>query len=108
MERIGVAASKMAKGNLLLYNVYVIVICMVFSVFTFVLAGMTVALALFMIHVIIHEIGGQKYFPLEFTSAFTVCMMALTIVVALFNLFAILKNLKWTNPKSTPPPSIKK
>ena len=102
MERIGVAASKMAKGNLFLYNIYVIVICVVFSLLIFILAGITVALALLMISLIVQGIGVNKYFPLELNSAFVVCMMALTIVMAIFNLFAILRNLKLTKPKIDP------
>ena len=94
MERIGRAASKMAKGNLLFYNLYVVVICLLFSLFIFLLAGMTVALALIVISFVVHEIGVQKYFPLEFNSAFLVCLIALTIVIVIFNLFAILRNIK--------------
>ena len=93
------AASKMARGNLLLYNIYVVIICVLFSLFIFVSAGITVALALIIISFIAHEIGVNKYFPLEFSSAFAVCMMALTIVIAIFNLFAVLRNLKLTKPK---------
>ena len=35
MERIGIAASKIAQGNLFLYNICVIVISFLFSLFIF-------------------------------------------------------------------------
>ena len=102
MERIGMAASKMAKGNLFLYNFYVILICILFSLFIFIVAAMTVALALILIAAVVNEMNGQGLASLDFNFAFIVCLAALTIVIALFNLFAILKNLKLRKSKSDP------
>ena len=99
MERIGMAASKMAHGNLFLYNLYVIIICMVFSLFTFVLAGMVTAFALILITSLINAMSAQHHPPLEFNAAFIVCMLTFTVVIALFNLFAILRNLKFSKTK---------
>ena len=49
MERIGIAASKIAKGSLLLYNFYVITISLLISLLLFLLAGIVVFLGLFII-----------------------------------------------------------
>ena len=49
MERIGIAASKISKGNLLFYNCYVVLISSLFSFFIFVLTGATVFFALVII-----------------------------------------------------------
>lgn len=38
MERIGIAASKIAKGNLLLYNSYVVLIAFLLSVLLFLIS----------------------------------------------------------------------
>lgn len=93
MERIGIAASKMAKGNLLLYNLYVIIISFLFSLFIFILAGSSILFALLIISYVGNEVIPHK-FENEWTTVFTVCMISLTIVVVLFNFFAILKNIK--------------
>src|SRR5437867_11080993 len=99
MERIGIAASKIAKGNLLLYNFLVIAISFSFSILIFLLAGTSVFVALWAIDAINTSVGGEHLyynFQKEWTSVMLVCMISLTIVVSLFNLFAILKNIKLT------------
>ncbi len=97
MERIGIAASKMAKGNFLLYNIFVVLLSFLFSMMIFVLAGSSVVFALMIIEYVITGV-----MPLEFgkheASAFRLCMVTLTIVVSLFNVFAILKNLRIRRP----------
>ena len=51
MKRISIAASKInPKGNVRLYNLYVVLIsCLLFSLFIFIAAGATIALALMLI-----------------------------------------------------------
>lgn len=93
MKRIGIAASKIAKGNLVLYNCYVVLISFLFSLFIFVVAGATVVLALAVVSYVVSEIMAFE-FERTWSAVLPICMMSLTIVVALFNLFAISQNLK--------------
>ena len=93
MERIGLAASKMAKGNLLLYNLFVIVISILFSLFLFVIAGSSMILALLILAYVVNGVMPVE-FEKNWSGIFRLCMMTLTIVVSLFNLAAILKNIR--------------
>lgn len=99
MERIGIAASKIAKGNLVLYNLFVVLISLLFSLLTFLLAGTSIYITLLLIGYVnsmIYGGGAPQNFEKEWTSVMLVCMIFLTIVVSLFNLLAILKNIKIT------------
>lgn len=94
MKRIGIAASKMAKDHLALYNFYVVLLSFLFSFFIFVVAGAAVVLALAVIGYVAEQVpslglsqGGSLIF--------TVCMVSLTVVVAVFNLCAVSVNLKF-------------
>lgn len=93
MERIGIAASKMAKGNLLLYNFWVLVISFVFSLFIYLLAGSSIVLSLIIIGYIVKGV-----LPLEnngdWLGIMRICLVSLTVVVSLLNLCAVLKNIK--------------
>lgn len=97
MERIGLAASKMAKGNFVLYNLWVVIISSTVSIFLFLLAGISIFLALVILAAVVKGI-----MPIEFEksweSMLRICMLALTIVVSLFNLYAILKNIHLKKP----------
>ena len=93
MKRIGIAASKISKGNLALYNFYVVVISVLFSLFIFITAGSTIIFSLAVINYVGNEIMGVE-FEQSWQSILTVCMVSLTIVTTLFNLFAISKNMK--------------
>ena len=98
MERIGLAASKMAKGNFLLYNAWVIIISFIVSLFIFFIAGSSIFLALM---ILAYLVSGTM--PAEFEknweSVLRICLLALTVVMTLFNLFAILKNIRLKKPK---------
>ncbi len=93
MERIGIAASKMAKGNLVVYNSYVVLISFLFSMLIFCIAGSSILLSLIVIGYIANGVlpGG---FEGTWGNVVRVCMISLTIVVSVFNLFAILRNVK--------------
>jgi len=93
MKRIGIAASKISKGNLALYNVYVVLISALFSLFIFIVAGSTIIFALAIIQYVGNEIIGVE-FERSWQSILAVCMVSLTVVITLFNLFAISINLK--------------
>jgi len=94
MERIGIAASKIAKGNLLLYNLYVVLISFLFSILVFFIAGAAIVLALIIISRMVTGIIPTS-FDKGWTLVMLVCMISLTVVIALFNLFAISKNIKF-------------
>jgi len=93
MERIGVAASKMAKGNLFLYNFYVFLISFLFSFFILLVAGSSVVFALIVIGYIGTEIMAIELEE-NWPTILSLCMITLTIVIAVFNLMAISRNLK--------------
>ena len=97
MERIGLAASKMAKGNFVLYNLWVVVISSAVSMFLFLLAGFSIFLALVILAAIVKGIMPME-FEKSWESMLRICMLALTIVVSLFNLYAILKNIRLKKP----------
>jgi len=98
MKRIGIVSSRISKGNRALYNLYVVLISILFSIFIFVIAGSAVIFALAIIKYIGVEIMGME-FEKSWKSVFSVCMVSLTVVVTLFNLCAILINFK--SPKMT-------
>jgi len=93
MERIGIAASKIAKGNFFLYNLFVVIISFLFSLFVFVVAGSSILLALIIMAFLVSGI-----MPLEFENNWAtiirICMMTLTTLVGFFTLFAVLKNVR--------------
>lgn len=93
MERIGLAASKMAQGNIFLYNLFVILISVLFSLFLFVIAGSSMILALLILAYVVNGVMPVE-FEKNWSGIFQLCMMTLTIVVSLFNLAAILKNIR--------------
>lgn len=92
MERIGIAASKMAKGNLLTYNFYVIVFSLLFSIMIFVLAGMSIIFSLFIIGYVLEGLSPDM--AEGWNDVIKVCMIALTLIVCGIDLFAMLRNLK--------------
>jgi len=93
MKRIGIVARNISKGNRVLYNFYVVLISVLFSLFMFIIVGSTVIFSLAIIKYIGSEIMGMD-FEKNWESILSVCMVSLTVVVAFFNLFGILINLK--------------
>ena len=98
MKRIGIAASKIAQGNLAWYNICVVVIAFLFSLFIFALAGFSVFLVLLLIGYV-SQAWGLEEFAKGKSSVFTVCMVSLAILVAIFNLLAISQNIKLSKGK---------
>ena len=95
MERIGIAASKMAKGHLIKYNLFVVLISCVFSLFVFFICGFTLAIALFLISLLFSVL-----LPGESHAAWIhigkVCLIALSVLIGILNVLAIIKNIKMT------------
>lgn len=98
MERIGIAASKIAKGNLFLYNFFVVLISFLFSLFVFFLAASAILVALIVIERVVKNIA-PDYMEKGFRWVTMVCMISLSVVVALFNLVAISKNIRLSKNK---------
>ncbi|MCA9398977.1 MAG: hypothetical protein KC618_04450 [Candidatus Omnitrophica bacterium] len=94
MERIGIAASKIAKGNLLLYNGYVILISFLLLLFLFVMVGSTVLFALIIIDYIVTEVAHVPFHKNR-SFIYTVCMITLGVIMGIFHLVAVFKNIKF-------------
>jgi uncharacterized membrane protein len=99
MRRIGVAASKMSKGSLLSYNLYVILIACLVSLFIFLICGFSILLIIFLISLILHALKPAD-FHAGWMHMFKICMTVLLIVVGIFNAVAILKNIQFTKNKN--------
>ena len=95
MERIGLAASKISKESLFFYNFYVVLISLLFSLFMFVVAGSTVLFALIIIFYVRQEVLGMDVLP-DQKNILVACLLCLTAVTSVFNLLAILKNIKFS------------
>ncbi len=93
MKRIGVVACKMAKGNLFLYNSFVLILVFLSALLLFFVAGLAIVLALGLIGYVVQGIFPPNY-EKEWISVIVVCMISLTIAVSLFAATAISKNIK--------------
>lgn len=95
MQRIGIAASKMSKGGLLSYNLYVILIACLFSLLIFFICGFSILLIVFLVSLILHAINPEN-FHAGWLHMFKICLVILGAVVACFNVLAIVKNIQFT------------
>ena len=98
MRRIGIAASKMSKGGLLSYNLYVILIASLFSLLIFLICGFTILLIVFLVSVILHLIKPAD-FHVGWVHMFKICLIILAVVVVVLNTVAIFKNIQFTKKK---------
>jgi hypothetical protein len=98
MLRIGIAASKMSKGGLLSYNLYVILIACLLSLFVFLICGFSVILIVFLISLVLHVLKPADFHS-GWTHVFKICLIFLAWVVGAFNIVAILKNIQITKNK---------
>jgi hypothetical protein len=98
MLRIGIAASKMSKGSLLVYNLYVILIACLFSIFIFLICGFTILLVIFLVSLILHALRPAEFHG-GWVHIFKICLIVLSGVVGLLNIIAILKNIQFTKNK---------
>ena len=93
MERIGIAASKMAQGSLLKYNFFVVGISCLFSLIIFLISGFSLLVGLLLISLIL-----RAFVPSEFThnwiGVVKVSMGALAVLIGALNILAIIKNIK--------------
>ena len=93
MERIGLAASKIAKGNLLLYNLFVILISFLFALLIFFMSGFSVLVAIILIAYATSGFNNPSLSS-QWWVVVRLCLMCLAFTIAVFNLIAILKNIK--------------
>lgn len=93
MKRIGIAASKIAKDNIFLYNLYVVLISTLFSLFIFIVAGATVLIAFILIGYITSEFHLFN-FEKNKDVLFVVCLVSLAFISGVFNILAIFKNIQ--------------
>ena len=93
MKRIGIAASRISKGNLAHYNFYVVLISLIVSLFLFLVAGLAVFLAIGVIAFFGHETMTDELTN-NWTTIMSVCLKALGMTVVIFNVVALTINLK--------------
>ncbi|MDP2653006.1 MAG: hypothetical protein Q8Q08_03135 [Candidatus Omnitrophota bacterium] len=91
MERIGRAASKIAQGNIFVYNFIVVALSFMFSLLLYLVAGSSIILALAIIGYVANGVTTTDISQ-EWRAIIKVCMASLTAVVVTFNFLAILKN----------------
>ena len=93
MKRIGIAASRIAKDNLLLYNFCVVVISFLLSLLVFFISGFTLFVGLALISYITK--GFMVIEPGTGLSSFlAICVVTLAVVVGVINLVAVMVNIK--------------
>jgi hypothetical protein len=93
MKRIGIAASKISEGNIVLYNVFVLVLSTLFSLLIFFLSAFSVFVAIYVIHALMT--GTTEFnFSSSWGGILRSCMTALALMTAFLNLCAISVNLK--------------
>lgn len=93
MKRIGIAASKISEGNIILYNVFVLVLSTLFSLLVFFLSGFSIFVAIYIIHALL---TGSTVFDFysNWGGILKSCMVALAVMMGIFNMCAIGVNLK--------------
>jgi len=98
MQRIGITASKMSKGSLFNYNLYVILIACLLSLFIFLICGFSILLIIFLVSLILHALKPAD-FHAGWVHMFRICLIVLALVVGIFNLVAIIRNIQFTKNK---------
>ena len=93
MKRIGMAASRISKGNVRLYNIYVVLISLIVSIFLFLIAGLAVLLAIGIVMLFGPETMTEELRE-NWQTVTTVCVQALLLVVVVFNMIALIANMK--------------
>jgi hypothetical protein len=94
MERIGIAASKMAKEKLWLYNFYVLFLSFLISLIVFLVAGGAIFLGIILIGLMARGVLPSHVNP-EWLVMLRLSLVCLTIVISLIALAAVVKNIKF-------------
>ena len=91
MKRIGIAASKISRGNLIVYNLSVIFISMLLSLLVFFISSFSILLVFFLAGLVIQGLAGRS---MDFGGSIRMCLIALSVVIGMFSLLAVFKNFK--------------
>jgi high-affinity Fe2+/Pb2+ permease len=98
MLRIGIAASKMAKGNLWTYNLFVVLLSCVFALFLFLICGFSILVIVFLLSLGLHALRPAD-FHAGWQHMFKICLIVLALVIGILNSVAIIKNIQFTKNK---------
>src|SRR3989338_9197027 len=93
IERIGIAASKIAKGNLLLYNFFVALITFLFSMLVFLVAGSTIVTVLIFIAYFSNR-GAYPDLEKGWMPLMIICLECLAMVIGLVALYGVGINIR--------------
>ncbi len=99
MERIGIAASKIAKGNLLVYNLIVVLITFLFALSVFFLAGCSIVIIL-IITAYITSVQRPPDLEKGWMPIMYICMIGLAVINGFFALCALVKNIRFRKAPS--------
>jgi len=98
MLRIGIAASKMAKGRLWTYNLFVVLLSCLFSLFIFLICGFFILIIVFLLAWGLHALRPAG-FHADWAPMFKICLIILAAVIGIYNMVAIIKNIQLTKNK---------
>lgn len=93
MKRIGIAASKISPKNILLYNLFVFIISTLFSLLVFFLSAFSIFVAIYIIHVLVTGSSVFDFYSI-WGGILKSCMVALAVMMGVFNMCGIGVNLK--------------
>ena len=97
MERIGIAASKIAKGNLFLYNFFVFLLIFLFSLIIFFVAGSSIVVVIIVIAYArsVAASGGLPDLQQGWIPLMVICLKILAAVIGLLALCALGINIRF-------------
>lgn len=93
MQRIGIAASHVAKGSLFLYNLFVVLIAFLFSLLVLVVAGLVIVFGLVTV-AYLTQTRSIVDLSQGVLSPIPVCLIFLGMVMSVFCFYAIAINVK--------------
>ena len=98
MLRIGIAASKMAKGRLWTYNLFVVLLSCLFSLLFLLICGFFILIIVFLLSWGVHVLRPAG-FHADWKHMFKICLIILAAVIGILNGVAIIKNIQLTKNK---------
>lgn len=100
MQRIGIAASHMSKGNIWMYNFFVLLISALVSTFMFLVIGATILFSLLVVSYLSRELGLSDMGRQDWMGVMKICMLVLTGIVVIWNITAVSRNIRLKRPRS--------
>ena len=88
----------MAKGSLLTYNLFVVLLSCVFSLFIFLVCGFSILIIVVLVSWVLHALRPAG-FHAGWLHMFKICLIVLAVVTGIFNGVAIIKNIQLTKHK---------